>query len=112
MIHIDDYDAKKTEEREIFEDLVAERSSADYQHMSGLNLLLIPPGNEPKTAEAIFLSIGRKFGLNCEYVWHGRSAGGNFRLKPQNVSIAHRRISKRLTILYLTTAILMVKLIA
>ncbi len=43
VIEIDDDDALKAEQRQVFQNLVAEGSRSDHQHFGGAKLLLVPP---------------------------------------------------------------------
>ena len=59
----------KTEQGEIFQDLIAQRSSANHQHARRAQLFLVPPADEPKAANPVIIG-GSRAGRQCHGVVH------------------------------------------
>ena len=87
VIEVDDQRLAKTEQREVLEDLVAESTRAHNQYLGRRNRSLVPPMDQAKAMEAIFVEIVVS---NA----HGLVLGGGH---PAVISGCKRRMSPGLT---------------
>jgi len=107
-VQIDNDDVQEAEEREVFEDLVAERTCADDEHAGGANLLLVPPWDEPEAAITILFQL---YADLYGFGGHGRLASSDLRLQAEDIAILDARVGERLRVLNLAPGVLVVELI-
>src|SRR5882724_8290651 len=81
-IQVHNHNVGETQQGQVFQDLIAQRSCANHQDMSGANLFLVPPADETETAEPV---LG------------GRRSQRTIHCFPAVISGCRRRMSPSLT---------------
>ena len=86
LVHVHDDDVAEAKQREVFQDFIAKRAGADDEHARRCKLFLVPPGNQPEAAVAIFVEIAL-----------GNGGHGRARAQPAVISGCRRRMSPSCT---------------
>src|SRR6266436_3793335 len=85
-VGIDDYDTAESEQNKILENFIAQGAGANHENLAGRQLRLVPPRDQPQSAEPVFVQVAI---LNGE---HGQGAA-----HPAVISGWRRRMSPSCT---------------
>src|SRR5258707_6199716 len=98
-IKIDDDNVGKAEKRQVLENLIAQRASADHQHARRAQLFLVPPSDKTKPAETVLVHADIPTNIPADGAngRAGRRFQGLAHRAPAVISGCRRRISPSFT---------------